>query len=310
MNNKIPPRIIQTGKSRELPLRAKASVATLRGLNPGFDYRFFDDADVNAFVKESCPQHFELFQEFPFRIQRYDFFRYLAVFRLGGFYFDLDVFLAEGLDKLLDRACVFPFEELTVSRYLRRQHCMDWEIGNYGFGAAAGHPFLQAVIENCIRARRDPSWVKPMLVGIPRVFRSDYYVLNTTGPGLLSRTFAENTGLAKDVTVLFPDDVCDPTSWHQFGDFGVHLMEGSWRTRGSYLRRRLGNLWEAWASHQGLAASRRLGKSRSVQRNGATGLAVQERVSVERGPGVSPATSGGVSPPGTSRQPGETPALL
>jgi hypothetical protein len=36
--------------------------------------------------------------------------------------------------------------------------------------------------------------------------------------------------LAKTVRVLFPDDVCDVGNWNRFGDIGVHLMEGSWRT--------------------------------------------------------------------------------
>src|SRR6185437_10420746 len=122
--------------------------------------------------------------------------------RLGGFYFDTDVLLATGLSELLVHGCVFPFEELTLSRHLRRQYQMDWEIGNYGFGATAGHPFVNAIIQNCVRAQHDPNWVKPMMQGIPRPFRSEFQVLNTTGPGLVSRTLAENPDLAKAVTIL------------------------------------------------------------------------------------------------------------
>ena len=81
-------------------------------------------------------------------------------------------FSLPGCSELLAHRCVFSFEELTLSRYLRRQYQMDWEIGNYGFGAVAGHPFLDAVIQNCIRAQQEPDWVKPMMQGIPRLFRS------------------------------------------------------------------------------------------------------------------------------------------
>jgi hypothetical protein len=84
-----------------------------------------------------------------------------------------------------------------------------------------------------------------MMEGIPRPFRAEFHVLNTTGPGLVSRTLAENPELAKDVTILFPDDVCDERTWHQFGNFGVHLQIGSWRSKNGFLRRKLGNLWEA-----------------------------------------------------------------
>jgi hypothetical protein len=263
MNVGIPRRLIQTGKSRDLSLREQAAVAGLRSLNPEFEYVFFDDADVDAFVAEESRRHAEAVVRFPSRIQKIDFFRYLAVYKLGGFYFDLDVFLARSLLPLVDRACVFPFEELTLNQYLRRRHSMDWEIGNYAFGAAEGHPFLKAVIQNCIRALNDPSWMQEMMSGIPRVFQVDYQVLNTTGPGLLSRTFAENPQLQGAVTVLFPEDVCDERGWHQFGEFGVHLQEGSWRSSGSYVRRRLANLWELSARRRGIAKSRQCGASRS-----------------------------------------------
>jgi hypothetical protein len=269
----IPARIIQTARNRDLPLRAKAAAASLRCLNPDFEYLFFDDAEVDAFVQKEFPQHRHVFDAFPYRIQKYDFFRYLAVFRLGGFYFDMDVFLASGLRELLRAACVFPFEELTANRYLRRRHGMDWEIGNYAFGAAPSHPFLEAVIQNCVRAQREPAWAEVMSEGIPRLLRSEFEVLNTTGPGLLTRTLAENPELAGDVTVLFPEDVCDQREWHQFGTLGVHEMEGSWRTAGSYLRRRFCNLWEDWALRRQLEDSRRRGKTRSLRASVQAGTA-------------------------------------
>lgn len=264
MPGKIPPRIIQTGKTRPLPLLAQAAAANLQCLNPGFEYLFFDDAAVVNFVETEFPEYRQVFHGFPFKIQKFDFFRYLAVFRLGGFYFDLDVFLARSVAELLEKTCAFPFEELTTSQYLRRHCQVDWEIGNYAFAAAAGHPFLKAVIENCVKAQTDSSWSEPMLQGIPKFFRKDYEVLNTTGPGLLTRTLMENPELAGDVTVLFPDDVCDRSSWHQFGNFGVHAMEGSWRN-GGFLQRRLRNLWESRMARRGYEESQRLGKTRTVQ---------------------------------------------
>lgn len=258
----IPKRIIQTGKTKQLSISARAAVVNVKALNPDFEHCYFDDQEVAAFVATEFPEHKETFDTFPYRIQKYDFFRYLAVFRLGGFYFDLDVYFAEGLQALTQRACVFPFEELTISRHLRRRHNVDWEIGNFGFGAAPGHPFLGAVIENCVKAHRDPSWVEPMMSGIPRPFRNDFYVLNTTGPGMLSRTLAENPSLARQVSVLFPADVCDRRTWHHFGQYGVHAMEGTWRSSGGFFKRKLSNLWESRIRKRYLEESQRLGKTR------------------------------------------------
>lgn len=260
----IPKRIIQTGKSRTLPLSARASAASLQALNPDFEYIFFDDEGVADLISREFSQYRPIFEGFPFRIQRFDFFRYLAVYHHGGFYFDLDVFLAADLRELLNSTCVFPFEELTLSRFLRATYGMDWEIGNYAFGAAARSPFLGAVIENCVRAQKDPAWVRPAMAGIPMLFRSEFEVLNTTGPGLLSRTLAENPKLAADVTVLFPEDVRDDRNWHQFGDYGVHMMEGSWRTRGGFFRRRLAWWLESRVRKRFLKESTRLGAKRQV----------------------------------------------
>ena len=99
--------------------KAKAAAANLKLLHPGWEHLYFDDGDIRRFVSAEFPQYQAVFDGFPRTIQRIDFFRYLAVFRFGGFYFDLDVFLSESLSRLLDCGCVFPFEELTANRFLR-----------------------------------------------------------------------------------------------------------------------------------------------------------------------------------------------
>lgn len=264
MKDRIPSRIIQTGKTPSLSSMPRAAATNLRLLHPDWEFLFFDDEGVKEFIHRSFPEYQVVFDAFPRPIQRYDFFRYLAVYHYGGFYFDLDVFLWESLAPLLAHPCVFSFEEITLNTDLRERYGMDWEIGNYAFGAVAGHPFLKAVIDNCIRSQQDPNWVKPMLQGIPSIFRRDFYVLNTTGPGLLSRTLAENPELACELTVLFPPDVCDEETWHHFGVFGIHLMEASWRDRGSFLRRRFARLWEERQRRKLMPHSLILGPSRST----------------------------------------------
>jgi inositol phosphorylceramide mannosyltransferase catalytic subunit len=258
----IPRTIIQTGRSRALPLIEQAAAANLKNLNPDFRFIFFDDAEVDVFIDSKFPQYRSVFYGFPHRIQRFDFFRYLAVYELGGFYFDLDVFLARGIGDLTNAGCVFPFEELTLSRYLRQRHHMDWEIGNYAFGASAGHPFLRAVIDNCVRCQTDPTWAAPMMEGIPLMLRAGFDVLNTTGPGVVTRTLAENPEIARTVSILFPDDVCDERTWHNFGTYGVHLMAASWRKPANFLMRRLARLWENRTRSRQLAESRKYGPKR------------------------------------------------
>jgi hypothetical protein len=205
------------------------------------------------------------FKSFRFPIQRYDFFRYLAIYHFGGFYFDMDVLLAENLSALSHHSCVFPFETLTTSKFLRGEYGMDWEVGNYAFGAAAGHPFILAIIENCVRAQKDLDWAQTMVETVPQPFRDELYVLCTTGPWLVSRTLAEFPDAAKHVKVLFPEDVRDSKSWSRFGQYGIHLMNGGWRDRRGRWRRRLLNVWESLIMKRMLKDSAMLGRSRSLE---------------------------------------------
>lgn len=259
----IPRRIIQTGPP-DLPLLLKSAIQNVRLLHPSFEYLFFDDRQVACFIEEHFPDYQSVYHSFPFPIQKYDFFRYLAVYKLGGFYLDLDVFLVKDLIPLLGSQCVFPFEELSSIQYLWNEFQMDWQIGNYAFGAAPGNPFVAAIIENCLRAQSDPSWVAPMMKGIPRPFYKEFNVLNTTGPGMLSRTFAENHQIREGINVLFPDDVRDHRTWHQFGDFGVHHMAGSWRGQKSFLSLRLLRLWDGWTLRRLTSKAQHRGKTRNA----------------------------------------------
>ncbi|MGO9828421.1 MAG: glycosyltransferase [Terriglobales bacterium] len=275
MQYQIPKRIIQIGKSATLPLRNQALMKGVRLLNPEYEYLFFDNEQQREFVVREFPRHLSVFDSFPFIIQRCDFFRYLAIYRYGGFYFDADVLLASSLSDLLRCGCVFPFEAITVSRFLRNNLGMDWQIGNYAFGAAPGHAFLEAIIENCVRGYRDPNWVKTMMRGSPPLLEDEFLIINSTGPGLVSRTLAENPALAKTVTVLFPENVCDVRTWNRFGEWGIHLMESSWRPNKSFIRRKFSGYCWRWIQHSNIKQAIRIGKSRyhpSTRRVLETGL--------------------------------------
>ena len=265
MSSHIPRRIIQTGKTSELSLLAQAAAASARLLNPDFEYVYFTDQQVEAFIDEHFPQHRRVFEGFRVSIQKYDFFRYLAIYHLGGFYLDLDVLLAKPLTELLKLSCVFPFEQLSISAFLRQEYRMDWEVGNYAFGAVPRHPFLLALIDNCIKAQSDPRWFRDMMRKVPRLFRDDLFVLSTTGPQLVSRTLAEFPNAEEHIKVLFPRDVCDQRSWFCFGSFGVHLMEGGWRTQRGLLRRRMMKDWQALMMKKTIKARRQLPEPRALQ---------------------------------------------
>ena len=50
------PRIIhQTFYERQLSDQLQENVDRLRALNPGWEYRFYDDADIESFIKSNYP---------------------------------------------------------------------------------------------------------------------------------------------------------------------------------------------------------------------------------------------------------------
>jgi mannosyltransferase OCH1-like enzyme len=261
----IPRRIIQTGKSRDTRVLFRAAAASLIHQNPDFEFLFFDDQEVEDFIDQEFSSYRRIVDSFEHRIQRYDFFRYLAVYHFGGFYFDQDVMLASSLEPLLRHDCVFSFERLTWSDYLRTEAKMDWEIGNYAFGATANHPFIELIIKNCVRAQEDAEWRNRATKSLPRLLRDELSVIYSTGPGLVSRTFAEYKNTRDDVTILFPEDVCDRQNWNLFGDYGIHLGVGSWRREQTSVRRRLINSLGKLNEDRAIREGRKLGKGRTAK---------------------------------------------
>lgn len=265
MQQKIPKRIIQfwIGEDIRQPLRNKAMMTNVRLLNPDYEYLFFNSAQVEEFVDREFPHYRSVFNNFQYVIQRCDFFRYLAIYRYGGFYLDCDVLLASGLSGLLPNDCVFPFEALALGHFMRKTLGMDWQVGNYAFGATPSHPFIKAIINNCIKGQEDPGWVKPMMRGTPPLLGDEFFVINSTGPGMVSRTLAENAELARMVTVLFPDNVCNTSNWNHFGEYGIHLMNRSWQFQRSFVHEKVASYCWRQIQRNRVKESQKLGKSRS-----------------------------------------------
>lgn len=267
MPDKIPRRIVQVWGQGEshLPLLLRACHVNVRLLNPDYEICFFDDRRIREFVDEHFPEYARVLDSFRLPIQKYDFFRYLAIYQLGGFYLDLDVLLVSSLENLREHECIFAFEELTLNSYLRRTLNVDWEIANYAFGSVPGHPFLKALIGNCVRAQAHEKWVSPMTRAIPKMFRQDFFAFCSSGPAMVTRTLWEKPEQRSGVSVLFPPDVRDRTHWHCLGDLGVHLQQGAWLAQNRPLHRKLLRIWVSWKRKKFFAESERLGPRRTMR---------------------------------------------
>jgi len=140
---KIPPRNYSNrGRSRQSAFWRGGHSKT-QGLNPEVRAPCFFDVSMSALSSqlEFSPINQKLFESFPLRIQRYDFFRYLSVVPLRRFSTSTPMFSSlPGYNELLGTGCVFSFRELTLADNLPLpyQNCIG--MATTAFGAIRVSP--------------------------------------------------------------------------------------------------------------------------------------------------------------------------
>ena len=160
MGQRIPKVIHQTYYSKtDLPTPLQENIARIRQINPGWEYRLYDDADIEAIILQDYGQAmldvYRLIDP-SYGAARADLFRYLLIYAQGGIYLDMKSTTTRPLDEVL----------LADDRYILSK----WDDGKYyGWGAhpelasiergefqqwhimgVAGHPFLNAVLKQII----------------------------------------------------------------------------------------------------------------------------------------------------------------
>lgn len=111
------PVVIQSFSSSSIPDKYVSSVQSIRAHNPSYHYLFFTDSEMEPFLRQYYPAYLVSFNKLPMFIQKLDYFRYIAVYHYGGFYFDLDMRVTGSLDELLKFDCVFPLEYQVTKHY-------------------------------------------------------------------------------------------------------------------------------------------------------------------------------------------------
>ena len=182
----IPKILHQTFYSRDLPQDVADNIGRLRAANPDWEYRFYDESAIRAFIGEAYGEdvlaHFDALDP-DYGAAKADLFRYLVVYSCGGVYLDIKSTLNAPLDNLLSATDSYlvshwrnrageEFEGWGVHRELKRfggEELQQWYIA-----ASPGHPLLRAVIGRvCRNIRR----YNPAIAGVGR-----RGVLNVTGP--------------------------------------------------------------------------------------------------------------------------------
>jgi mannosyltransferase OCH1-like enzyme len=221
----IPKIIIQTWKTNNIPNNYKTDVNSLKMKNPDYEYLFFTDADIDTFLKEKYPKYFKTYNKLPVNIQKFDFFRYIAVYHYGGFYFDLDITGLEPLDDLLINDCIFPIDDFihpnmcNFDRYT--YFCkknLNFLLGQYAFAAKPKHPFIKLLIDTI--HNNINSYINDL--NNQNYINFEIYVYQTTGPDFVSKLYLEYKN-------KYAIHILDYNKRQYFGKYARHNYYGSWK---------------------------------------------------------------------------------
>jgi len=217
----IPKLIIQTWKDSNIPEKYHNDIISLKNINPDYKFILFSDEDMEKFVSEKYPEYLDTFNKLPVKIQKIDFFRYLAIYHYGGFYFDLDISGHQSLDSLLSFDCVFPIDthirECNLDRY--NKFCNKGVytlLGQYAFGAKPKNDFLKLLVDTI---QKD---IDSYISLYNKIGFSNSYVYETTGPDFVSNIYADYPDKHKINIVYHPEN-------QKFGYYASHNCFGTWK---------------------------------------------------------------------------------
>jgi len=228
-NNTIPKIIIQTWKTKSIPEKYKEDVKSIRKYNKDYKFLFFNDDDIDYFLKENYPEYFISYNKLPVKIQKIDYFRYIAVYHYGGFYFDLDMKGYFPIDELLKYDCVFPYEQKIDNNKCKsnrfKNFCkknVKFILGQYAFGAKPQNDFIKTLIETIHNN------VDNYIVEYDKIKENKdkniyhEYIYSTTGPDFVTNIY-HNYKNKKDIKILYYNVP------HHFGKFAKHNFYGTWK---------------------------------------------------------------------------------
>jgi len=147
----IPKVIHQTYRSKTLPPEMEKNAQRIRALNPDWEYRLYDDQNIEDYLRTHFPQLLTYFKRIEpnYGATKADFFRYLVMYKEGGVYLDIKSSVTRPFDEVIrldDRFLLSHWNQKSMGRHsdvsLSRGEFQQWHIIS-----APGNPFLKRVIE-------------------------------------------------------------------------------------------------------------------------------------------------------------------
>lgn len=155
----IPKVIYQTYKTQKLPWLFNWHISQMRKRNPEYEYEFYDDQRIEAFLQESFDKEiFQLYKRINHGAAKADFFRYAVLLNKGGVYLDIDSRMINKIDDF-----VRPDDTAVISLESNLERYVQWALI-----FEANHPIMQTTFN--------------LVVDNLKNNRYPYDVLRMTGP--------------------------------------------------------------------------------------------------------------------------------
>ncbi len=134
--------IYQTFKTNKLPLLFQWHIHRLKKKNPEYEYEFYDDCSVDAFIlKEFGSDIFQLYKCINIGAAKADFFRYAILYKKGGVYLDVDSRILFPIESFVPESAAAVIAHETNAETFYIQYALFFE---------KGHPFLKKTLEMII----------------------------------------------------------------------------------------------------------------------------------------------------------------
>ncbi|MES2636678.1 MAG: glycosyltransferase [Pseudomonadota bacterium] len=156
MGEQIPKIIHQTYYTKNLPIELERNLLKNKEANPGWELRFYDDEDIEIYIKTHFPELFDFYEKINpnYGAAKADFFRYLVVYNDGGVYLDIKSGAEKPLDSIIiasDKYILSHWPRSYPKAMLGQHRDITNPIGEFQqwhIISVAGHPFLKAVINS------------------------------------------------------------------------------------------------------------------------------------------------------------------
>lgn len=188
-------------------------------------YKYYNDTDIDNYVKEHFPQYLDFYNNLPFHIIKIDFVRFCILYREGGIYADLDYYVYKNFYEDLSN----PFmagkgrDCWILEAYFNLQEVKDEEVQNSLMISTPWQIFWLRCIEDSIEEFYSYNGnYNPSNVDCPE---SNKMVKDIAGPRFLSKCAKNYPWLVKRLNREYfnPHFLAYNESMR-----GKHMMTGQW----------------------------------------------------------------------------------